>query len=114
MRTTTRTILTVVAALALAAPAAQARPAGDIAQPAAGTHLTPGQLHRIDGAQPVALAPDSPVEIAPVQAAPDGGGIDVAPWGFVAVPFALVLAFGGLRKATHKTLIPHRRTHAAA
>ena len=110
MRRSTRTVLTVIAALAVAAPAAQARPAGDSAQPS-GTHLTVGQLHRIDGNQPVALAPESPVEVAPVQA--PSGGSDIAPWGFVAVPFALVLAFGGLRKATHKTLIPHRRTHAA-
>jgi hypothetical protein len=105
MRRSTRTILTVVAALAVAAPAAQARPADDLAAPT-GPRLTTGQLHRIDGPQPVALAPDSPVEIAPVKS--PSGGTDLAPWGIVAVPFALILAFGGLRKATHKTLIPHR------
>ena len=106
MRRSTRTILTVVAALAVAAPAAQARPAGESAAPS-GPQLTQGQLHRIDGPQPVAIEPSAPVEVAPVQA-PTSGGTDFAPWGYVAVPFALVLAFGGLRKVTHKTLIPHR------
>ena len=111
MRRSTRTILTVIAALAVAAPAAQARPAGDVPAPT-GPQLTAGQLHRIDGPQPVALAPESPVEVAPVQA-PASDGTDLSPWGYVAIPLVLVLAFGGLRKATHKTLIPHRGARVA-
>ena len=112
MRRSTRTILTVVAALAVTAPAASARTAAEPPQMAPGAHLTQGQLHRVDGNQPVALAPDSPVEVAPVQA-PVGDGGDLTPWIFVAVPLALTLAAGGARKATHKTLIPRRR-HVAA
>jgi hypothetical protein len=112
MRRSTHTILTVIAALAVAAPAAQARPAGELA-PATGPQLTQGQLHRVDGNQPVALAPASPVEVAPVQAAPSGG-TDSTPWLLAAVPFALLLAFGGVRMATHRTLIPHRHSQAHA
>jgi hypothetical protein len=112
MSRTTRSILTVIAALAVAAPAAQARPASEVAAPT-GPQLSAGQLHRIDGPQPVALAPESPVEVAPVKAAPTADGTDLAPWGIVAIPFVLLLAFGGVRLATHKTLIPHRSTRVA-
>ena len=110
MTRSTRTILVALAVLAVAAPAAGARPATE--SPAAGPQLTQGQLHRIDGPQPVALAPESPfVEVAPVEA--PAGGTDVTPWIFLAVPVGLVLLVGGLRKATHRTVVP-RRPHAHA
>jgi hypothetical protein len=112
MRRSTCTAVIAIAMLALAVPAAGARPAAESAKAGPGTHLTPGQLHRIDGSQPVALAPASPVEVAPVETA-GPSGTDLTPWIFLAVPLALTLAAGGLRKAMHRTLIPHRRSHAA-
>jgi hypothetical protein len=128
MRHVTRfTFVCIVAALALSAPAAQARPAVDVGQrgagvkqpavapPAAGAKLTSGQLHRIDGAAAVGSpAPrTAPSSVAPIES-PLETGTDPAPWIFVAIPLGLLLALGGARKATHRTLLPHRGPRIAA
>jgi hypothetical protein len=112
MTRSTRIAVTALTALAVVAPAAQAKPATEPVQskPSA---MTVGQLHRVDGGQPVSLAPDSAVEIttlgSPV-ASPDGNG---SPWIFVAAPLTLLVAAGAARKATKRTFVPRRHAHAA-
>jgi hypothetical protein len=112
MRRFTRTALILAAVTAMAAPAAQARVASEPASPGSGSHLTVGQLHRVDGNQPVALAAAEPVEVTPVSV-PDAGGADLTPWLFIAVPLGLLLTAGGARKVSHKTLIPRRNVQHA-
>jgi hypothetical protein len=110
MRRSSLTTIAVAAALAVAAPAAQARVAVDAAPPAPGTHLSLGALHRVDGAQ--AAIPSSPVPVTDPAPVDTGGGGDPLPYVLVAVPLALGLAAGGARRATHRTFLPRRGSHA--
>jgi hypothetical protein len=83
------TAVAAVTAVALsAAPAALARPAIDPAgvQPPIVNHFGP---------RPVAPVPDT------------GGGSDV-PWAFIILPVGLLAATGAARKASHRTVLPHR------
>ncbi|MEA2297027.1 MAG: hypothetical protein QOE86_4666 [Solirubrobacteraceae bacterium] len=107
----TTTVALVAAASLAAVPAALARPAVDVvgSHPAATADLTPAQLHAINGHQPVDPAPVTSGDLALPPAAPaDTGGGSSVPWTIIALPFGVLLATGAARKASHRTVLPHR------
>ena len=123
MRKSTRFILTAAAALAVAAPAAQAKPAGEYVQskpaPAVSNPniidgnligLTAQPMHQVDG-NLVSLEPRGTGVVNPPSSpvvADTGTGTDSTPWIIAAAAFAMLAAVGVSRKLQHRTLLPHR------
>ena len=79
-------------------------------------HLTPAQLRAIDGHEPVdaPVVSTQPPAATPLKASTSGSWSPDA-WMIVLAGAAVaVLAAGGLRLATHRPLLPARRTRVGA
>ena len=83
-------------------------------QPVDRSKLTPSQLRAINGHQPLdpPAGSQTPAAVAPKPASPTSSGIPA--WLIVLIAAGTALAglaaLGGTRVATHRTLVPHRRT----